>query len=69
MQNPTQGQSFRAAKFAPYKKCKVLPQPPFPTLKFLLQCINYSFIKSTSDCTNEKIITVCMHMETELSVD
>lgn len=31
--------------------------------------INYSFIKSTPDCTNEKIIPVCMHMETEPTVD
>lgn len=66
MQNPTQGRSLRAAKFALYKKYKVLPQPPLLILKFLLLCINYSFTKSTSDCTNEKIITVCMHMETEL---
>lgn len=69
MQNPTQGWSFRAAKFAPDKKYKMLPQPPFPTLKFLLLCINYSFIKSRSDRTNEKIITVCMHRETDLTVD
>lgn len=68
-QNSTEGRSFRASKFASYKKYKVLPQPPFPTLKFLLQCIHYSFIKSTSDCTNEKIITVCMHMKTELTAD